>query len=30
MKGGHNDGFLLSQPEYQQELVEWLGEIDGR
>ncbi len=24
MRGGHNNGFLLSQPEYQQELERWL------
>ena len=24
MRGDHNNGFLLSQPEYQQELDRWL------
>ena len=24
MRGGHNDGFIVSQPEYEQSLGEWL------
>jgi len=27
MQGGHNNGFLQSQPEYEQELERWLQEI---
>jgi homoserine acetyltransferase len=27
MQGGHNDGFLQSQPEYEQQLSRWLNTL---
>ena len=30
MRGDHNTGFFLSQPEYEQELARWLQQIVGR